>query len=181
MDCVLFLGSPVTILHNLHWRQPWWYRMTLYQQHHHLRYAFWNDLQATGRWDHPWIWTGLHHRSSLWPSARQSTQRPEREYWEAPAQRRHLRTNPTLTGNHRYWQFRGFTCIPHCWVLFIGVFHILLYTVPSYTLFQNIYFKFTKFKNNRIKYRRSTDLHDLSVGAFWKHSESSAQSLWLCT
>lgn len=51
-----------------------------------------------GRWDRPWIRTGRLHRSSLWLSARRSTQRPGREYWAAPAQRRRLRTSPTLTG-----------------------------------------------------------------------------------
>ena len=93
-------GSPVIILNDPHWGQPWWYRTTLYQQHPHLRYASWSGLQVTVHWDHPWIRTGPHHRSSLWPSVKQSTQRPGREYWAAPAQRRRLRKSPTLTGNH---------------------------------------------------------------------------------
>lgn len=113
MHWFLPLGSLVTIQHDPHWGQQWWYRTSLYQQHRRLRYASWSVLPAMVHWDHPWVRTDLHHRSNLWPSVRQSTQRPERESWEVPAQTRHLRTNP-LTGNHQYWQSRGlpvsFTC-----------------------------------------------------------------------
>lgn len=93
----LLPGRPVITLCDLRWKQPWWYRTTPSQQPPLLRYAFWSGLRVTGRSDRPRIRTGLPHRSSLWLSARQSTPRPGREYWAAPAQRRRLRTNPTLT------------------------------------------------------------------------------------